>query len=126
VLDQHRRVIEPGLIALTRLLLFTLDMYSPWGMQELQVLAVEPGRLLSCAFAPGTLDTTLTWRIQPAGSGARLVMEHTGFDLASATGRAAFDGMRSYWPEALARMRAVLEADPPVRSRNARQAVLAR
>lgn len=76
---------------------FTLDM-GPWGHQPCEVLAVEPERLLRYGFAPGTLDTTVTWRLEPEGSGTRLFLEHTGFDLDSPLGRRAFDGMGSGWP----------------------------
>lgn len=38
---------------------FTLDM-GKWGQQQCEVVAVEPERLLSYSFAPGTLDTTIT------------------------------------------------------------------
>lgn len=45
---------------------FTLDM-GPWGQQPCEVLAVEHEKLLSYSFAPGTLNTTITWRLQAEG-----------------------------------------------------------
>lgn len=45
---------------------FTLDM-GPWGQQACEVLAVEPERLLRYSFAPDSLDTTITWRLQAEG-----------------------------------------------------------
>jgi uncharacterized protein YndB with AHSA1/START domain len=39
---------------------FTLDM-GPWGQQPCEVVEVEPERLLSYSFAPGTLDSTITF-----------------------------------------------------------------
>ena len=54
---------------------FTLDM-GPWGQQPCEVLAVEPERLLSYSFAPGTLDSTITWRLEPENGGTRLHLEH--------------------------------------------------
>jgi uncharacterized protein YndB with AHSA1/START domain len=86
---------------------FTLDM-GQWGKQPCEVLAVEPERLLSYSFAPGTLNTTLTWRLEPEGDGTRLSFEHRGFDLDSALGQTAFQGMGAGWPNVLARIAAVL------------------
>lgn len=82
---------------------FTLDM-GPWGEQPCQVLAVEPERLLQYTFSPDTLDTTITWRLEPEGSGTRIFLEHAGFDLDSPVGRAAYDGMGNGWPDVLARL----------------------
>jgi uncharacterized protein YndB with AHSA1/START domain len=82
---------------------FTLDMGS-WGRQPCEVLAVEPERLLSYSFAPGTLDSTLTWRLEPEGEGTRLFLEHAGFDLESPLGRQAFEGMGRGWPGVVGRI----------------------
>src|ERR1044072_2011886 len=79
---------------------FTLDM-GKWGQQPCEVLAVEPERLLRYSFASGTLDTTITWRLQPEGTGTRLFLEHSGFDLDSPLGRTALDGMGNGWPGVL-------------------------
>jgi uncharacterized protein YndB with AHSA1/START domain len=86
---------------------FTMDMGS-WGTQPCEVLAVEPDRLLSYSFAPGTLDTTITWRLEPDGDGTRLTLEHTGFDLDSPVGKAAFEGMSGGWPGVVKRIDAAL------------------
>jgi len=86
---------------------FTLDM-GQWGRQPCEVLAVEHEKLLSYSFAPGTLDTTITWRLQAEGEGTRLSLEHNGFDLDSPLGKAAFEGMGGGWPKVLARMDSVL------------------
>jgi uncharacterized protein YndB with AHSA1/START domain len=88
---------------------FTLDM-GKWGHQPCEVLAVEPERLLSYSFAPGTLNTTLTWRLQPEGVGTRLSLEHSGFDLDSPLGKTAFEGMGAGWPSVLAHIEHVLSA----------------
>ncbi|MFD8595621.1 SRPBCC domain-containing protein [Kitasatospora sp. NPDC059646] len=88
---------------------FTLDM-GPWGLQECEVLAVEPERLLRYSFAPGSLDTTITWRLHPEGTGTRLLLEHAGFDLDSPLGRAALDGMGRGWPDVLRRIDPALTA----------------
>lgn len=87
---------------------FTLDM-GPWGQQPCEVLAAEPERLLSYSFAPGTLDTAITWRLAPEGEGTRLTLEHSGFDLDSPLARQAFQGMGSGWPRVLERIEPLLD-----------------
>ncbi|HUE16980.1 MAG TPA: SRPBCC domain-containing protein, partial [Planctomycetaceae bacterium] len=88
---------------------FTLDM-GPWGQQPCEVVAVEPERLLSYKFAPGTLDTLLTWRLEPEKSGTRLSLEHAGFDLGSPLGKSAFEGMSAGWPKVLERLAPAIDA----------------
>ena len=88
---------------------FTLDM-GEWGQQPCEVLAVEPERLLAYSFAPGTLNSTLTWRLEPEGNGTRLTLEHSGFDLDSPLGKTAFSGMSPGWPRVLKRIGPALEA----------------
>jgi uncharacterized protein YndB with AHSA1/START domain len=86
---------------------FTMDM-GGWGEQRCQVLAVEPERLLSYTFAEGTLDTTVTWRLEPRGEGTLLSLEHAGFDLDSPMGDRAFRGMEQGWPSVIARIEPTL------------------
>ncbi len=88
---------------------FTLDM-GPWGQQPCEVIAVEAERLLSYRFAPGTLDTTITWRLDPENVGTRLHLEHAGFDLDSPLGKAAFDGTGGGWTKVLERVGPAIEA----------------
>lgn len=86
---------------------FTLDM-GAWGQQPCEVIAVEPERLLVYTFAPGTLATTITWRLEPEGAGTRLLFEQRGFDLDSPLGKTAFQGMGGGWPGILKRIAGVL------------------
>ncbi|MFF4667344.1 SRPBCC domain-containing protein [Streptomyces sp. NPDC001282] len=88
---------------------FTLDM-GTWGHQACEVLAVEPERLLRYSFAPGSLDTTITWQLHPEGGGTRLLLEHAGFDLDSPLGKAALEGMGRGWPDVLQRIEPALAA----------------
>jgi uncharacterized protein YndB with AHSA1/START domain len=90
---------------------FTLDMGPGFGKQPCEVVAVEPERLLSYSFAPGTLNTTVTWRLKPEGSGTRLFLEHKGFDLDSPLGKAAFGGMSGGWPKILTRIAPALATE---------------
>lgn len=86
---------------------FTLDMGN-WGEQPCEVLAVEPEKLLSYSFATGTLDNTITFRLEPEGTGTRLFFEQAGLDLDSPLGRTAYEGMSRGWPGLLRRIETAL------------------
>ena len=86
---------------------FELDM-GKWGKQPCEVLVVEPERLLKYLFATGVLDTVITWRLAPEGSGTRLTLIHEGFNLDTPMGRQAYDGMKPGWPNVLTRLAAIL------------------
>jgi len=88
---------------------FSLDM-GPWGRQSCRVLEVQEGRLLRYSFGEGVLDSTVTWRLAPEGSGTRLFLTHDGFDLDSPVGRQAYDGMGTGWPTVLSRITPALTA----------------
>ncbi|WP_020673393.1 SRPBCC family protein [Amycolatopsis nigrescens] len=47
------------------------------GPVQCEVLEVQEQRLLRIEFGP---DWTLTWRLEPEGSGTRLFLSHEGFD----------------------------------------------
>ena len=90
---------------------FTLDMGS-WGIQPCRVTAVDPERLLAYTFAEGSLDTVITWRLEPEGKGTRLFLQHSGFDVESPLGRQAYEGMGRGWPSLQRRIdRALAGAD---------------
>jgi uncharacterized protein YndB with AHSA1/START domain len=86
---------------------FTLDM-GQWGRQPCEVIAVEHEKLFAYSFAPGTLNTTITWLLQAEGEGTRLSLEHKGFDLDSPIGKTAFQGMGGGWTKVLTRIEPVL------------------
>lgn len=86
---------------------FDLDM-GQFGKQSCEVLGVEKERLFKYRFGTGVLDTTITWRLVPEGSGTRLMLTHEGFDLDSPISRMAFEGMKPGWPTVLARLDALL------------------
>ena len=86
---------------------FELDM-GKWGKQPCEVIAVEPERLLSYRFATGTLNTTITWKLAPEGTGTRLTLIHDGFDLDSPLGKQALEGMGAGWPSLLRRIESVV------------------
>ena len=82
---------------------FTLDM-GKWGRQPCEVLEVEPEKLLRYTFAEGSLDTTITWRLEAEGDGTRLFLEHAGFE----PGSTALEGMGNGWPGLLRAVERVL------------------
>jgi uncharacterized protein YndB with AHSA1/START domain len=86
---------------------FTLDM-GKFGQQACEVVAVEPERVFSYLFAPGLLNTTITWRLEPEGEGTRLDLEQSGFDLSSPMSKMAYDGMGAGWPQVLGRIEAAV------------------
>ncbi|HEX8811131.1 MAG TPA: SRPBCC domain-containing protein, partial [Terracidiphilus sp.] len=61
-------------------------------------------------FAPGTLNTTITWRLEPENGGTQLYLEHSGFDLDSPMAKMAFEGMGSGWPSVLQRIETAIPA----------------
>lgn len=73
---------------------FKLDT-GTWGMTECEVLAFEPERYLRYSWRNAPLDTEVTWRLVPEGTGTRLLLEHRGFDHPAQ--RAAYEGMRGGW-----------------------------
>lgn len=82
---------------------FELDM-GKWGRQPCEVLEVKPEQLPKYSFAPGTLDTTITWHLTPESSGTRLILVHEGFNLDTPMGRLAHEVMSAGWPTVLARL----------------------
>jgi uncharacterized protein YndB with AHSA1/START domain len=87
---------------------FDMDM-GRWGKQPCEVLAVEPERLFSYRFAQPTLDTIITWRLEPEGAGTRVTLVHSGFDVDSPLARSAYEGMKPGWPGILERIATTLD-----------------
>jgi uncharacterized protein YndB with AHSA1/START domain len=58
------------------------------------VLEVDPPHRFVYTF---TAAWTLTWRLEPEGSGTRVFLEHTGFDLSDKRMAEAFDRMGPGW-----------------------------
>jgi uncharacterized protein YndB with AHSA1/START domain len=89
---------------------FTLDA-GRYGRTDCQVLDIEPERLIRFSWRNDTLDTTVTWRLEPEGNGTRLFITHAGFDPQDTSQRAAFDAMLSGWRgPILAALQRVLES----------------
>jgi uncharacterized protein YndB with AHSA1/START domain len=77
-----------------------------WGRQECEILQVEPEKLLRYTFAEGTLDTTITWRLESEGDGTRLFLLHDGF---AEDSQEALRRMGNGWPGLLRRIEPSLE-----------------
>lgn len=72
---------------------FTLDMPG-YGRQPCRVLEVDPPRRFVYTF---TAAWTLSWRLEPEGTGTRVFLEHSGFDLNDERMAKAFDRMGPGW-----------------------------
>jgi uncharacterized protein YndB with AHSA1/START domain len=69
------------------------------GVVHCEVLVVEPPSLLRYAWRGGasgqtTLDTVVTWTLEPSGAGTRLKLEHAGFGAKNAF---AYENMGKGW-----------------------------
>ncbi|MDF3305652.1 SRPBCC family protein [Rhodococcus sp. T2V] len=72
---------------------FHLDMPG-WGAVPCEVVEVEPERRFVYTF---TENWTLVWRLVPEGTGTRLFLDHSGFDLDDKRSRDAFERMGPGW-----------------------------
>lgn len=86
---------------------FTLDM-GGFGQQPCTVTRVELRRLIAFTFAEGSLDSTLTFTLEPEGTGTHVFLAHSGLDVDSPLGLQAYKGMGAGWPGVLARMEPAL------------------
>ena len=73
------------------------------GIVYCQVLALDPPQLLRISWRGGTLDTTVTWRLVPEGTGTRLLITHDGFDDTDPAQQAAMKILGGGWRGHLAR-----------------------
>jgi uncharacterized protein YndB with AHSA1/START domain len=105
--ELHARWWVPGDIKPVLGHRFSLDM-GRWGQQPCEVTVVEPEHVLAYTFAEGSLDTTITWLLEPEGIGTRLFLKHSGFDLDSPLSRQAYENMGGGWPALLRRIDGVL------------------
>lgn len=72
---------------------FTLDIPG-YGNQPCKVLEVDPPHRFVCTFTPAW---TLTWRLEAEGTGTRVFLEHSGFDLDDKRMAEAFDRVGPGW-----------------------------
>jgi uncharacterized protein YndB with AHSA1/START domain len=76
---------------------FALDMPG-YGRQPCKVLEVDPPHRFVYTF---TSAWTLIWRLEPEGTGTRVFLEHSGFDLNDTRLTAAFDRMGPGWRDVI-------------------------
>jgi uncharacterized protein YndB with AHSA1/START domain len=92
---------------------FTLDA-GEHGQTRCEVLALEPEQLIRISWQNDTLDTVVTWRLAPEGTGTRLMLEHTGFDSSDAAQNSALDAMDRGWNGSIMRALEKTLASSPV------------
>lgn len=86
---------------------FTLDMPG-YGKQPCKVLEVDPPHRFVYTF---TETWTLAWRLEAEGTGTRVFLAHSGFDLGDQRMAAAFSRMGPGWRDVvLPRMAGVITA----------------
>jgi len=87
----------PGDIAPTMGHRFILQM-GQWGEIPCEIVESREPELLVYTF---NTSWTLTWRLVAEGTGTRLLLEHSGFDLDDPQGRYAFENMGIGWRDAV-------------------------
>jgi uncharacterized protein YndB with AHSA1/START domain len=77
-----------------------------------EVLELQPPDRLAFSWSAGGAveNTTVTFRLEPAGEGTRVLLEHSGFDLAHPFGQQAFKGADFGWAKMLKQLTDVLAA----------------
>lgn len=70
------------------------------GICHCEVTACDPPSLLSYTWVGGALNTQVTYRLEPEGTGTRVRFEHSGFDLDDPYQAASYRGMQG-WSQAL-------------------------
>lgn len=73
------------------------------GIVRCEVLELVPPERLRISWAGGGLDTTVTWRLVPEGTGTRLFLDHEGFDSGDPGQQAALRVLGGGWRGHLAR-----------------------
>jgi uncharacterized protein YndB with AHSA1/START domain len=81
------------------------------GVVDCEVLEIEPERLLRISWSSvgPALDSVVTWELVPEGSGTRMLLTHTGFNLDDPDQARAFEIMNGGRWNVLRRMVAELD-----------------
>jgi uncharacterized protein YndB with AHSA1/START domain len=81
------------------------NLRADWGAVECQVLAVEPNKTLSYAWAAYGLQSVVTWTLTPTNTGTCLRMEQSGF---RPDQQQAYQGANHGWRRFFANLEQVL------------------
>ncbi len=75
-----------------------------------EVLECEPPRRLAFSWSVGgpVVNTQVSFRLEPDGSGTRLSFEHSGFDLSHPRAKEAFQGAEYGWAKMFKQLSAVV------------------
>ena len=76
-----------------------------WGSVDCQVLELEPNKTLSYTWAAMGLESVVTWRLTPTGTGTHLRMEQSGFRNDQ---QQAYQGAKYGWQQFFAKLEQVL------------------
>ena len=82
------------------------SLRADWGVVDCQVMAVEPNKTLSYAWAAYGLESVVTWTLTPTGTGTHLRMEHAGFRPDQQ--QQAYQGAKGGWQQFFAALEQVL------------------
>ena len=73
-----------------------------------------PARLVFAWSAGGAVeDTRVTFLLEPADEGTRILFEHSGFDVSAEFGEQAFQGAKFGWAKMLGKLSSVLAGSQP-------------
>jgi uncharacterized protein YndB with AHSA1/START domain len=78
------------------------------GVVRCEVLECAPPSRLAYSWAGGSVDTRVTFRIEPDGEGTRVFFEQSGFDVSAPWGGAALQGAEVGWGYMLGRLPGVI------------------
>jgi uncharacterized protein YndB with AHSA1/START domain len=81
------------------------SLRADWGAVDCQVMAVEPNKTLSYAWAAYGLESVVTWTLTPTSTGTHLRMEHAGF---RPDQQQAYQGAKGGWQKFFAALEQVL------------------
>ena len=76
-----------------------------WGAVDCQVLVVEPDKVLSYTWAAYGLESVVTWKLTPSGTGTLLRMEQSGFQPDQ---KQAYQGAKFGWQNFFGKLEQVL------------------
>ena len=75
------------------------------GVVRCEVLQCVPPHELAYSWSGGpVVNTRVSYRLEPTGTGTRVFFEHSGFDVSQSWGEAAFQGAEFGWTKMLERL----------------------